>query len=274
MKKIFFIVSFILLLAAQIWAQEKIIEMPRFRLGVEAGMGAFYGTTEKPSMIRENRSYYYDYDDYDFHCGFILPEQGFNFFYFGLKPEYSVSKRLAVAAGLRFSYSKGVLDSDRDYFLWKISENETNTNFLKINSITQHNYYIGVPLELKYFAREMDYFVRQYFIAGTTLNFLVTSTNNVSFQNTQMEKYESEISAQLGRPDHFHGQLYFGVGLKIGRTNHLFGNVEFHFPVFIYSSGKLNSFTKTEDAFGFGIKTTLQIPILHKHKLRYTIVDD
>jgi hypothetical protein len=273
MKKTFFILNFILLFAAQIWAQEKILKMPRLRLGFEVGAGAFFGETEKPSMIRENRSYYYDYD-YDFHCGFILPDQEFDFFYIGLKPEYSINKRFVVAAGLRLSYSKGALDSDRDYFLWKISETGTNTNYLKINSISQHNYYIGVPLELKLFPREIDYFVRQYFILGTTLNFLAASTNSISFRNTKMEKYESEISAQLGKPDYFHGQLYLGVGLKIGKTNHPFGNIEFHLPVFIYGGDKLNSFTKAGDAFGFGIKTILQIPIFHKHQLTYTIIDD
>ncbi|MDR1197774.1 MAG: outer membrane beta-barrel protein [Prevotellaceae bacterium] len=267
MKKTVLISS--LLLAVQLQAQEmEIVTMPRLRLGIEAGVVTLFGKTDRPAMIRESRSYYYDHD-YDFNCGFIFDGQLFDFFYFGLKSEYSLSGRFAVAAGIRFSYGKAELDSDKDYFLWKIRENETSANYVKINSITQKSYYIGIPLEVKIFPRRTDYFVRHYFIIGTALNFRLSSTGDVSFQNVQMEKYASDIVAQLGQPGNFQGYLYAGFGLKIGRTNHPFGDIEFHFPVYLYGSDRLNSFTKAKDTVGFGARTTLHIPIFTKRRLAY-----
>ena len=277
MRKSIIISCIILLLTAQVRAHDDekdtiTITMPRLRLGVEAGISTFFGKINKPAMIRESQSYYYD-NDYDYNCGFVPEEQGYQFFYFGLKPEYQLNDRIAVAAGLRFSFNKIILDSDRDYFLWKISETETSTNYVKINDISQKNYYIGVPIEAKVFTNPHDYFVRHYFIMGTVFNFLLSSSNDVSFQNAGMNKYTSDVSAQIGKPNGFCGQLYAGCGLKIGKTNHPFGNIEFHFPIYIYGKDKSNSFAKMNDTFGIGIQTTLQIPIFREHKLTYTVID-
>ena len=276
MKKSIIFLCLILLLVAHVQAQENdtiTITMPRLRLGVEAGISTFFGEVNKPAMIRESQSYYYDYD-YDYNCGFVPEGQGFNLFYVGLKPEYQINDRIAVAAGLRFSCGKITLDSDRDYFLWKVSEDETNTNYVKINDISQKNYYIGVPIEAKVFTNPKDFFVRHYFICGTVFNFLVSSTNDVSFQNAAMKKYASDVSAQIGKQNGFYGHFFAGCGLKIGRTNHPFGNIEFHLPLYMfYGSDKSNSFVKMFDTFGIGIQTTLQIPIFRKHKLTYTVID-
>ena len=269
MKKIFVLLAFtVLLFFSQLQAQEeKTITMPRLRLGIEAGIDGFFGDINKPAMIRENQSYYYDYD-----CGFIFDEQDFYAVYIGVKPEYSISKRWTVAAGVRFSFSEATLDSDRNYFLWKISETETNTNYLKINSISQKNYYVGMPLELKIFPREKDYPVRHYFVVGAVLNFLAASDNDVSFQNSAMKKYTSEVANQIGKPSAFHGNVYGGFGLKIGNTSRPFGHIEFHFPVYMFADIKPNSFVKGE-ALGIGTQATLQIPIFSKHQLVYTVND-
>ena len=186
MKKITFILFLILLFGFKVQAQEIEdvyidISVPRWRIGVEAGVDALFGSINKPSQIRENKSYYFD-NDYDFHCGFVINITKSNLYYFGVKSEYMIKKRLAVAAGLRFSINKSTINSDRDYFLWKIEETETSANYLKIKNLSQANYYLGLPIELKFFPREKDYAVRQYFIFGTSFNFLVLSKNNIDFE--------------------------------------------------------------------------------------------
>ena len=275
MKKTVVILSFICLLLSQIRAQEQItVTMPRLRLGIEAGIDGLFGERDKPAMIRENQSSYYYYDyDYDYYCGFIPDEQDFFVVYIGVKPEYSVSKRFAVAAGVRFSFSQANLNSDKDYFLWRINETGTSTNYIKIKDISQKNYYIGIPLELKFFPREKDYPVRHYFAVGGALNFLAASDNDVSFQNATMKKYDSEVSKQIGKPNSFYGNLYGGFGLKIGNTSHPFGHIEFHLPVCMFAKDKLNSFIKGSGVFGFGVQMTLQIPMFSKHQLVYTVND-
>jgi hypothetical protein len=257
----------------QIQAQDTIIcEVPRFRIGIEAGIhGCFDGGINKPDMIRENKSYYQD-EDYDYHCGFIFPEQDFGFFSFGIKAEYTLSKRFVMATGVRFSFFEAKLVSDRNYFLWKISETETGMNCAKINSISQKNYYIGIPLEIKFFPRERDYFGRQYFIFGTTFNFLVASNHAVTFINEKMNKYTSNVLEQIGTPTFFHANIYWGVGLKLGKPKYPFGTIEALFPMFTIERPQEGSFVRM-GIVGFGFKTTLLIPTIRKHQLIYTVID-
>ncbi|MCL2131252.1 MAG: hypothetical protein FWH36_02165 [Lentimicrobiaceae bacterium] len=268
MKKRVFL-CFMVLLVAKAQAQEEQTTMfPRLRLGIEAGLNLlFEGEINKPPQIRESQSYYLD-EDYDFHCGFILPYQDFSVFYFGIKPEYSLNKRFTVSAGLRFSFYKAVLGSDRNYFLWRISEDDINTNYVKIKNITQKNYYVGVPLEIKFFPSGNDYPVRQYFILGTALNFLAASNSEAAFQNPAMEKYASEVLQQIKKPNIFYGLFYMGAGLKIGRMSNPFGVIEAHFPVTTYGNDKSDAFIKTAGV-GFGLRATLFIPILKEHQLTY-----
>jgi hypothetical protein len=271
MKEIKLILAGVFLFASSlVLAQEEIISMPRIHLGIEAGITNAIGiTTNKPSNIRENKSYYSDYYDYDYYCGFVPDIPTLDLYYLGLNLEYTVNERLTVATGIRFTFSHSDLDSDREYFLWKTTESDLSTNYVKIKKISQKNIFFGMPLELKFFPRKRDYFVRHYFVLGTVMNFLVSSKNEISYANHNMEKYNSLISGQTGKPNVFQSYLYVGFGLKVGRTNHPFGNIEIHFPVYMFDNKKLSSFAEAKDTFGIGIRTTLQIPIFTNQKLQY-----
>jgi len=274
MKKIISILLLILLFGFKVQAQEeeKVIEynIPRWRIGIEAGLDGPFGSTNKPSQIRENRSYYFDYD-YDFHCGFVIKITKSALYYFGVKSEYMFNKRWAVASGLRLSFNKSTLKSDRDFFLWKIEETETSANYIKIKNISQSNYYLGLPIELKFFPREKDYAVRHYFIFGTSFNFLVSSNNNIDFANEKMKKYSSDITAQMETPNLFFNTMYAGIGLKFGKMNYPFGNIEFKFPV-LRVSKKSNSFVQI-DALGVSLQASFFVPVAKKHKLTYSVID-
>jgi len=251
-------------------AQEKeTLTMPRLRLGVEAGLNLVYGQINKPEMIRENRSYYYAHD-YDYYCGFVNAGPGLIPYIFGLKLEYVLHKRITVASGLRFNFYKATLNSDRDYFLWKVSETETSSNYVKINNISQANYYLGIPLEARFFLTEKDHAVRAYFIVGNSFNFLVASSKKVAFHNPEMEKYNSNVLEHIGNPNLFYLSFYGGFGLKFGKADYPFGNIELFFPTLHFENQNTNTFSWF-DVLGFGIRTTLQIPAFRKHKLTYTV---
>jgi hypothetical protein len=66
--------------------------------------------------------------------------------------------------------------------------------------------------------------------------------------------------------------MHAGVGLKFGKMNYPFGNIELHFPVITFGENRVNSFA-TFQGIGFRILTTLQIPIAKKYKLEYTVID-
>ena len=272
MKKSIIISCFILLFTTRIQAQEQqTLTMPRLRLGVEAGVDFLFGTFNKPAQIRESKSYYPD-GDYDFHCGFVLQQSDLSYFYFGVKPEYSLNKRFSITAGVRFFTYKTAMRSDMEYFLWKISEDATTSNYVKIKEISQKNYCIGIPLEIRFFPNEKDYMVRCYFVLGTALNFTVASNQELTLVNSHMEKYASDILSQIGKSNSFYGLAYAGVGLKIGKMGHPFGRIELHFPSLAYGRSDSKNFM-TIDPLGFGLQTTLLIPIAKKHQLTYTITD-
>ena len=240
---------------------------PVLRLGIEVGTDISFDPINKPERIRENQSYYQD-GDYDFHCGFVPEGQSISYFYFGVKPEFMFHKRFLAAAGVRFSTNSFTFNSDKDYFLWKLSENNINTHYTKINSISQKNYYFGVPLELRYFFIEKDFFVRHYILMGTTLNFLLTSNTEIAFTNPAMGKYTSQVMEYIEKPSFFQGFFYLGIGLKIGKLNNPCGRIEVHLPVASY--GKTES-KIINNFFGVGLQATLLIPIVKEFTLTYTV---
>ena len=271
MKKLFVFLCFSGLFLSTSNAREEItISMPRLRLGIEAGLETFFGQINKPEMIRESKYYYYYYDRYD--DGFIYNSQDVKFSYIGIKPEYQLTKRIAVAAGIRFSYNKVVMKSDQDSFLWKLSEKGLTTNYVRIKEISQESYFIGVPLELRFFPKEKNYLWRNYFIFGMTFNYLISSTEDVKFLNRKMDKYTSEVLKHIDEPNNFQIYIYPGIGVKIGRENLMMGYLEFHFPACIYNYDSPNSLaTVNNDRFGIGLQMSLLIPIFQNNQLTYTI---
>ena len=242
-------------------AQElKTYEYQRLRLGVEAGVESFFGKNVKPSAIRESQSYYF-YDEFSYQYGFVYRDQDFTRYYFGVKPEYSLNHRFAVATGLRFSFGKSSLSADRDNFLWKVEESETSSNYARINGVSQNVYNIGIPLELKFFTAKSDLMVRQYFKVGGAFNFAFVQDISVAFANRNMEKYTSTVRNQFENPDFFNGQMVFAVGLKFGRMTNPFGSVEIQIPIQFSGKTRLNSLFKLEDNVGSALQATLYIPV-------------
>ena len=90
-----------------------------------------------------------------------------------------------------------------------------------------------------------------------------------------MAKYEAEVSNQIDASSDFYGNLYFGFGIKIGKSTHPCGNIEFHAPLCVfYANDKPNSLVKMRDAFGVGIQLSFQIPLCKQHQLSYTVIND
>ena len=250
--------------------QEKKPVMHRFRLGIEGGWTPFSGKTNKPDMIRESRSYYYYDDDQDniYYCGFITGKPSFNIFYFGIKPEYFFSNRLSISTGIRLSFNKVKMDSDRDFFLWRVSEDETSSNYVRINSISQKNRHIELNTKVRFFPGKRNFWIRHYYVLGNTMNFLVTSSNKASFHNPEMNHYSATVLKQIGKPSSVMGYTYVGLGLNIGSITRSFGNIEFQFPAIIHGSENINSLvTKGQRMSFFRMLATLQIPIAFRHQL-------
>ena len=265
MKKSILLFFSIFPLAA--FAQEvKIHEYQRFRLGIEAGGGFLSGTTVTPDAVRQNQSYYYDtyyYRDY-YYCGYVYDYQTSSHYYIGVKPEFSITHRIAIAAGLRFLGSNSKLNSDKDYFLWKVSENGFTTNYARVKDVKQNSFYAGIPVEMTFYTRKTDVIVRHYVRGGVSFNFLLASGTTPQFENAAMNKYAKKVKNDITKKKFFTPAAFVGTGFKIGRMNRTFGTVEIRVP---FSSTGFSSFAKS--SVGCEFQTTIYIPIGTK-KLSYT----
>lgn len=261
MRQKMFIV--LLLSPLVLWAQEDDDyrrEYSKLRLGFEAGVGLLEGQTLTPGNVRESQSYYFDsYYDHDYYCGFVNNSNSIPYYYLGVKPEISLNTSISVAAGLRFTGSHSVLDSDRNYFLWKISENNLTTEYVRIKSVKQNNLYVSVPLEMTVFTYKRDIMVRHFFKAGVNFNFLLASKATPYFENEEMNKYADKIKNEMKKNANFMPTAFVGMGLKFGRMSRLFGTVEIKVPVVLRENTSFSSFVKS--SAGFEFQTTIYFPL-------------
>ena len=265
MKKSILLFSLIFPLAA--FAQDvKIHEYPRFRLGIEAGGGFLFGTTVKPAAVRENKSYYYDvysYRDY-YYSGYVNDNQTTSHYYVGVKPEFSITNSISIAAGLRFLGSNSTLNSDKNYFLWKVSENDLTTNYVRVKGVEQNNFYVGIPVEMTFYTYKRDIRVRHFVRGGVNFNILLASETTPQFENAAMKKYADKVKNDIEKKDPFSPAAFVGTGVKIGRMNSLFGTVEIRVP---FTMTGFSSFAKS--SVGVEFQTTICIPF-GEEKLSYT----
>jgi hypothetical protein len=263
MKKILLLL-FLIIPLALIAQDSEIFEYARFRLGVEAGVGFLDGKTVAPSAVRENQSYYSDnfYASDYYYCGYVNDYQSIPHYYIGVKPEFSINNSLSIAVGLRFLYSKSELNSDKDYFLWKVSENGLITNYARVKSVKQNTLYVGLPVEFTVYTYKRDIIVRHFFRTGFNFNYLLFSKTAPYFESEAMNKYAEKVKNDVAAKKRFTPTIFVGTGLKIGRMNKPFGTIEIRVPI-SFEQG-FSSFAKT--TAGIELSTAVYIP-LGKEKL-------
>ncbi len=259
-KSKFLITIYILLTSSNIFSQEVIEKKHRWFVGVEAGLFLRNQKAQNIDQIRlsgiEYKPYYdyyandYPYDEYTTK----------DIYYFGIKPEYQITDRFSITSGIRFSFHKDMLKSDRSFFLWEAPGNTNNINYLRVANIQQTVYNVGIPLEVRLYPQKRDKTIRQYFVIGAMFNLVAFTNTDVNFLHSAMEKYEQDIKDQLNKPNNFSTYYYLGIGWKIGKTNNPFGNLEFHFPILSASGNRVSSFAESKVHL-FGVNTSLKIPI-------------
>jgi hypothetical protein len=255
MKKVFILVLFILLLSAlTLPAQDN---AKRFRLGFEFGADVYYGDMVKPEQVRENKSAYPGYNGYDESLGDIGANQAMTALYLGVKPEFFfLRNQIGIATGIRFSRFLTAFSSDKDYFLWQLKEEGVYTDYLRIRNIEQQSYYIGIPLEIRFFPNRRELPFQHYFKLGAAFNYRLRTNNDIRFQDNAMNRHTGEIENKIGNPDDFTSYIYPVFGFKIGKGKFPRFNIEAHFPGFLVNP---NAFSFVKTYAGFGIQLSVQI---------------
>ena len=192
--------------------------------------------------------------------------------YVGVKPEFFIiNNRIGIASGVRFTATSTKYDSRKNDFFWKLQEDGLNTNYVRINDISQKAYLLSVPLEVRYFLNNRELAFQTYFKIGVSLNLPIYFENpHVNFTDKAMEKYESLVQSQL--PKNSYRVIGFGfgaVGFKIGKFTEgrrvPWMNIEFQFPYLLqtYFMGTDEPYTFVMGGIdiGVGIQCSFEIPM-------------
>ena len=261
MKKLIFGCGFVVI-ALSMQAQVKEGKISK-RLGLEMGFHELYGTMIVPEALRVIRwvetpdgGYY---DDRGGH--YYGSNQFIHKAYVGIKYEALFSKNtFGIASGLRFSRTSAELDQNKRYpsFSWLSGQNEQGSIYVTMQSINQRNYYIGVPLEFRFFPRKSDRFLKTYFKFGGALNYRFSTKYKIDFQDPHMSDYAAEIENNILKPCTFSGFVFPAFGFRLGRNMDPWFNLEFQFPGFIIAQRK-HSFVDPD--VGFGMQFSVLMPI-------------
>ncbi|MDR1380516.1 MAG: hypothetical protein LBJ47_03450 [Tannerella sp.] len=255
MKKAKVIIFLILTLSPPVMAQDG-GNKRNIKIGIEFGANEYWGETVSSDRIRGNNSVSYSdryyYDDY---YGLYKSSQKMNVSYVGAKSEiFFLRNRLGIAAGLRVSKYSAAMRINNDYVLWVLDRNDLVTDYVKIRNLEQNSYYLGVPLELRFFPNRRELPFQLYFKIGAVLNCRVATVNQVDFVNNAMERYEDEVDRQMANPSTFSAYIYPAIGFKISRYPWI--NMEVHL-----GNVMLQTYSFVETDAGLGFQFSVQIPL-------------
>ena len=234
------------------------------RIGIEMGYHEFFGSTIVPDRVRSIKSvevyetgYYGDYyGGYENKSDHTIEKA-----YIGIKYEALFSNNtIGISSGLRFSQLSATLDHSSKYssFVWLLHQDELTSDYLNIRSINQKSHYISVPLEIRVFPRRSDRFFKSYFKIGGALNYRFSTNYTIDFQDKEMDKHAKTVGRQINKPCTFSGFIFPAFGLRWGKNNHPWFNVELQFPGFLIAERK-HAFVEPD--VGFGLQFSIQIPL-------------
>lgn len=218
-------------------------------------VGLVHRSTDKINS-KENLRETNDWDKYV--CWSDYYDAHITQYYFEVKPEFLLTSKLSLDAGLRYTYSRGEMDDDTN-LIWKVHEEGVNTYYATADRIAQYTNYVGIPLGLRLAFRDLDE-VSPFLKFGTAFNFVVGSHNHVRMEKKTMEQYRSGIKKSMGRPKSFAIPFYFSGGVQCGPNGMV--NVEVMFPYFMRYANPF-SMCKLYDS-GIGLSVGVRIPRIYR----------
>jgi hypothetical protein len=141
--------------------------------------------------------------------------------YAGIKVEFRMKDNMiGVLTGIKYSRNTSQLTRAGypGYFYFLHRQTGTTTDYLRIRMLEQVSSYIGIPVEVKFFAYG-ERRVRLFFSAGLDINYNVHNKNNIQFEDPAMDKYADEISAIIGTAGDWHTTFYARAGLTFGKKD-------------------------------------------------------
>ena len=184
--------------------------------------------------------------------------------YTGLKYEiFSRNRKFGFASGIRYTQIHALLGKDpysgssANFFYLLYARTGVTTEYLRIRRIEQKSSYLGVPMEMRYFAFNLGPFMG-YLKASIEFDYKIQTKTNVRFQNDSMNSYQDGVAKMAGKPRLLTSVLYASTGIRWGNPSKIFVNMEINLPtVFLLkeSEGLVNP------QAGSGVQISVQIPL-------------
>jgi hypothetical protein len=226
-------------------------------IGFEAGFDFLNCKSPKKEYIRGDRTLYGSGN-----AAANLSALGYTA-YAGIKREFrSSNDHMGILTGLRFTKLQGIIGKDSymsenaSYFFMLYKQDGLNTEYIRIKSLVENSYYLGVPFEIRLFPYKEEG-MRLFVSAGTEFNFLLKSGLEVNFYNDAMKDMKDEIAAIPGKPNSFESRIYAGFGFCFERESKPDLSIEFCFPSLVLTkdvSGLVDPIT------GVGFQLNMQFP--------------
>jgi len=250
-----FLIFFLSIKAIPVQSQDS----NNFAINFEVGSGIVMGELNKNWNVRQDVGSNYYYSDYNSNSLYT----DMTIAYFGIKPEFTFAyNKIGVITGLRFTRINSNMAkysaSEGDYFYLLNKVDGNNTEYFRINNISQDNDYLGFPFEIRYIFYQSRTF-GLYFKAGTEINFKLNSKTDIQFLNEPMETYQNEILENVGvTPNPIYSSVYSSIGIKIGKRNRVNYNFEIFLPSYIRTPD--NSSIVVPNSYS-GFQFSVQVPV-------------
>ena len=172
-------------------------------------------------------------------------------FHIGFMPEYYLTNKFSLSAGLRLTNTWSKFESKYDFFYYKTGSEGYNTYYYKVKSISQSNTYVGIPLEFRFTIRGSGR-PTPYIRAGATFNFRCTTSTTIRNYNPNTRGLKGEIT--IPDADNFTMPIYAAAGYQFGHRKSFC--VEAVFP-YIVAVGSMSGLGFS-DNLGGGIQISYQ----------------
>lgn len=232
-----------------------------FAIGQEAGSSYLvpeFGFWSFPNKIKGSEYIRQDLASYNLYNGSSTSnlKSTLNFQYAGIKYLRYLNSKIGLSIGLRYTNIKTSIQKDKtdggaNYFYFRLSQNGTETEFIRLTKIAYTSNCLGIPVEAIYSFKLLNTF-SLFLKAGIDFSYNINTKNEIGFSRSAMKIYKEDVLNIYGSPSSFNSYFYFGGGWHIGKPDKPSLNLEINFPALLLTS-KTSTLVSPESGAGFQI---------------------
>jgi len=231
----------------------------RQSLSFEAGFLYPQGTIKESLSIRQNLSYYYVNQHSD---GSISSST--SGMLLGARYEYGLPGiRSGISTGLRFiginTEINGYASANSDFFYLRYSMEENDTKFARVKSLTECNYLLSIPLEIRVYPLRYKN-ISLFAMAGLEYSVICfKKAADITFREEIMNPQKDVVLENISGPvNRNFSAFYSSIGVKFGKEDKLNYTIELMLPSFLLTE---NNFYFIDIDYLEGFRLSVQLPL-------------